>query len=172
MNFATTDRNKCDLGARMALTIDYWLTGSGWAACTVRADGYDCKLSASYLSDALGKLVLAATMVLAGAHSVSVGFDEEPGEYRWSIIRTDNDTVLVNILSFSDLWSNQADADGTLLLSASCAPLEFGKAVSEAAEDVLKKHGLPGYKERWCYDFPSQELELLRSYVAAWERDR
>ena len=111
-------------------------------------------------------------MVLAGAHSVAVGFDEEPGEYRWSIIRTDNGTVLVNILSFSDLWSNQADADGTMLLSASCTPLEFGKAVREAAEAVLKKHGLPGYKERWCYDFPSQELELLRSYVAARERDR
>ena len=170
MNFATTDRNKHDPGARMALTIDYRLTGSGWAACTVRADGHECELSASYLSDALGKLVLAATMVLAGAHSVAVGFDEEPGEYRWSIVRTDDGTVLVNILS--DLWSNQADGDGTLLLSASCAPLEFGKAVRKAAEAVLKKHGLPGYKERWCYDFPSQELELLRSYVAAWERDR
>jgi hypothetical protein len=51
----------------------------GWADCTVRADGNDCKLSASYLSDALGKLILAASAVLADAHSVSVGFDEEPG---------------------------------------------------------------------------------------------
>jgi hypothetical protein len=61
----------------VTLTIDYQLSGSGWADCMVHAD--------EYFSDALGKLVLAAVVVLAGAHSVSVGFDEEPGEYRWRI---------------------------------------------------------------------------------------
>jgi hypothetical protein len=151
----------------VVLTIDYRLTGSGWAECTVRADDRDCKLSASYLSVALGKLVLAAAAVLAGAHSVSIGFDEEPGEYRWSVIRTDAGTVRVSILSFQDLWGNLPDADGTPLLSVSCDPLDFAKSVWEAAEAVLKKHGLVGYKERWGHDFPSQELDLLRSYIAA-----
>jgi hypothetical protein len=63
----------------VTLTIDYQLSGSGWADCMVHADGHDCKLSASYFSDALGKLVLAAVVVLAGAHSVSVGFDTPAG---------------------------------------------------------------------------------------------
>ena len=68
------------------LKIDFRLTGSGWAECTVHADGCECEVSASYLSDALGKLVLAGVAVLADAQSVAVGFDEEPGEYRWAIV--------------------------------------------------------------------------------------
>jgi len=44
----------------LVLTIDYQLTGSGWADCTIRPNERDYKLSASYLSDALGKLLLAA----------------------------------------------------------------------------------------------------------------
>jgi len=154
----------------MALTIDYRLTGSGWARCTVRADGNEHELSASYVSDALGKLVLAAIAVLAGAHSISVGFDEEPGEYRWSIAYTGNDMVRVNILTFWDLWANQQDVDGTPLLSFTCTPLEFGKAVQKAAEAVLKEHGPAGYKERWArHDFPLRELDLLQFHVATSE---
>ncbi|WP_456619368.1 MULTISPECIES: hypothetical protein [unclassified Bradyrhizobium] len=153
------------------LTIDYRLTGAGWADCIIRADEGDCKLSASYLSDALGRLVLAASAVLVGTHSVAIGFDVEPGEYRWSVVRTDGNTVRIVILRFFDLWSNLPDTDGTPLLSVSCAPREFGKAVQAAAEAVLKKHGLADYKERWGHDFPSQELDLLRSYIAAWDSD-
>jgi hypothetical protein len=154
------------------LTVDYRLAGSGWADCTIQADGRDCKLSASHLSDALGKLVLAAAAVLAGAHSVSVGFDVEPGEYRWSVVRTDAGAMCVSILSFQDLWGNLPDTDGTPMLSGWCTPLDFGKAVREAAEAVLAKHGLADYSERWGHDFPSQELDLLRSHIAAWERNR
>jgi hypothetical protein len=153
----------------MTLTIDYRLTGTGWAGCTVRADGRDCELSASYLSDALGKLVLAGIAVLAGAQSMSVGFDEEPGEYRWSIAQAGAGMVRLNILAFQELWGNQPDSDGTPLLSVICARLEFAKAVREAAESVLKQHGPAGYKEEWRYDFPLQELDLLRSYLVAWE---
>lgn len=87
------------------LTIEYRLTGSGWAECTIHADGRQCDVSASYLSDALGKLVLAGVAVLAGAQSVSVGFDEEPGEYRWAIVMTDNDVVRVDVLEFQELWA-------------------------------------------------------------------
>jgi hypothetical protein len=156
----------------VALTIDYRLTGTGWAGCTVRADGRDYELSASHLSDALGKLVLAAAAILAGAHSISVGFDEEPGEYRWSIVQTGHGTGRLTIRSFQDLWGNRPDIDGALLLSVTCAPLEFAEAVRDAAEAVLKRHGPAGYKNQWQYDFPLRELDLLRSYVADWERNQ
>ena len=154
------------------LRIDYRLTGSGWSECTIHADGRECEISASYLSDALGKLVLAGVAVLAGAQSVSVGFDEEPGEYRWAIVMTDNGTVRLDVLEFGELWGNRPDAEGKSLLTFSCAPLEFGKAVCAMAEEVLKKHGLAGYKERWAeHDFPVAELDLLKSYILRWERN-
>lgn len=157
----------------MTLAIDYRLTGSGWADCIVRTGGKDYEISASYLSDALGNLVLAAAAVLAGAHSISVGFDEEPGEYRWAVVRTDNGTVTLTVLSFQELWGNRPDAEGTPLCSWTGHPVDLGRAVRDAAEAVLKAHGLAGYKERWAeHDFPSQQLELLKRYIAQWERNR
>lgn len=157
----------------MSLTIDYRLAGSGWADCTIRVDGQECEVSASYLSDALGNLVLAAVAVLAGAHSISVGFDEEPGEYRWSVVRTDGGTVRLTVLMFQELWGNRPDAEGKALSSWTGHPVDFGRAVRDAAEAVLKEHGLTGYKERWVeHDFPSQQLDLLKSYIATWERNR
>jgi hypothetical protein len=158
--------------AQMILTIDYQLTGSGWADCTIRSGERECKVSASYLSDALRKLVLAAAAVLAGAHHISVGFDEEPGEYRWSVVSTDAGIIQVTISSFQHLWGNLPDADGTPMLSVSCTPLNFGNAVREAAEAALKKHGLVDYNAQWGHDFPSKELELLQSYIAVWGRAR
>jgi hypothetical protein len=155
------------------LKIDYRLTGSGWAECTIHADGRQCDVSASYLSDALGRLVLAGVAVLAGVQSVSVGFDEEPGEYRWAIVMTDNDVVRVDVLEFQELWGNRPDAEGTSLLTFSCRPLEFGQAVCVAAEEVHRQHGLAGYKKRWAaHDFPVAELELLKSYIRRWECNR
>jgi hypothetical protein len=152
------------------LTIDYELTRTGWAACTIRAGVHECKVSASYLSDALGKLILAATAPLVGAHRISIGFDEEPGEYRWSVVCTGAGNVQISILWFEDMWSNLPDADGKLLMSVSCTPLEFAKSVCNAADAVLRKHGLVDYKNRWFeYDFPSREFDLLQSHIALRE---
>jgi hypothetical protein len=148
------------------LKLDYRLVGTGWAECTIDADGRRCDITASYLSDALGKLVLAAVAVLAGVQSISVRFDEEPGEYRWAIVMTGDDVVQVDILSFQTLWDNLPDAQGESLLRFSCAPIDFGKAVYVMADNVLERYGLTGYRQRWdLHDFPIAEFDLLRSYV-------
>jgi hypothetical protein len=88
-----------------SLNIDYRLSGSGWARCTVRFGDAQCEISASYLSDALGKLVLSAVAVLSGFQALSLGFDEEPGEYRWSITRVGADDISIRLLSFDRLWA-------------------------------------------------------------------
>lgn len=113
---------------------------------------------------------MAAIAILAGAHSISVGFDQEPGECRWSIVRIDGRVLRADILSFGDLWGNQPDNEGTPLLFFICTPLEFGKAVQKAAQAVLKKHGSTGYKVQWGHDFPLRELDLLNAHVATWEQ--
>lgn len=157
----------------MSLVIDYRLAGAGWADCTVELGDAKCEVSASYLSDALGNLVLAAVGVLAGFHNVSFGFDEEPGEYRWAVTRVGNDQVSVSLLSFKQLWGNQPDSEGELLLAGTLHPLQFGEAVLHAAGVVLERHGLAGYKEEWVeHDFPVKQLELLREQVASWQGSR
>lgn len=152
------------------LTIDYRLTGAGWAACTIRFNEAACEVTASYLSDALAKLLLGALSVVAELHSVSIGFDEEPGEFRWAIVRNDSDTVRVTIVSFPDSWMNLPDSSGEPLMSFECSTVEFGRAVRDAASRVLEKHGSDGYAETWDMPFPVRELALLESWLAARDR--
>lgn len=153
----------------MALKIDYRLVGAGWAECTVEHAASKCYLSASYLSDALGNLVLAAVGVLAGLHCVETSFDEEPGEFRWAVEWHDNTDVHVRVLRFDELWGNRLSAEGKELLGFTCHPLVFGEAVHKAASIVLAQHGLAGYKEKWVrHDFPQKQLELLHSYIQRW----
>ncbi|MDN3546691.1 hypothetical protein QWZ02_19755 [Kinneretia asaccharophila] len=157
----------------MSLSIEYYLAGSGWAECKVQFGEARCEVSASYLSDALGNLVLAAVAVLAGAHSISVGFDEEPGEYRWAIARSGNNQIDIRLLEFQELWGNRPDAEGKVLMHFAVEPLDFGEAVAAAASRVLEQYGLAGYKDKWVqHSFPSAQLDLLNEYLARWRRDR
>jgi hypothetical protein len=85
---------------------------------------------------------------------------------KWQILGPDP-------LRSQELWDDRPDAEGRSLLRFSCAPLEFGKAVCATADEVLKQHGLAGYKERWAeHDFPVAELDLLKSYILRWEGNR
>jgi hypothetical protein len=157
----------------MSLAIDYRLLNAGWAECTVRVGSVSQELSASYLSDALGNLVLAAVAVLAGLHCVATSFDEEPGEYRWVAERASGTDISPKVLAFDELWGNKPNHEGKVLVETTCHPLVFGEAVHKAASAVLAQHGEAGYKERWMeHDFPLPQLELLAEYIARWRRDR
>ena len=148
----------------MSPEIDYQLTGVGWARCAIRFGETHCEIGASYLSDALGKLVLGAVAVAAGMHSISLGFDVEPGEYRWVITDQPQRAVRVSILEFDELWSRLPDSQGRELLSFVCDPFDFAEAVWVAATRV--REAWPGamYRERWHdHDFPSHALAMLEA---------
>lgn len=154
----------------MSLSIVYALVGTGWSRCTVKAEGHQVELSASYLSDALGNLVLAAIATLSGFRICTFGFDEEPGEYRWVIEAIDTNIVKVEVLEFSELWGKLPNSDGKLLITFKCAPLVFAKAVHEAALAVLNKYGVTGYNDKWSeYPFPERQVAVLGETIAAYE---
>ncbi len=153
----------------MSLTIDYQLVGTGWAKCTIASGGVNCEVTASYLSDALGNLVLCAVSMLSGITSVSFEFDEEPGAYRWNVCLSGPTEVTLSIVSYYGLWG-RSDSEGKPIFSVTCPLLEFGKAVQAAATGVLATHGLAGYMENWAAQpFPSKMLELLNEYVTLRE---
>lgn len=155
----------------MPLSIEYVLTGAGWAECSVRHNATTCKISASYLSDALGKLVLAALAIASGAHSVSVGFDEEPGEFRWVVEHLSSGHLKVRVMKFQDLWSFESDDHGEQLMAFEVPPLEFAEAVARAAGNVLSGYGEAGYKERWVeHEFPARSLSMLNEVLDRWHR--
>lgn len=150
----------------MPLIIDYRLTGTGWARCEVSDGTASSVITASYLSDALGDLVLAATSVVAGFRRVSFGFDEEPGEYRWILTRQFRELEL-KILGFEVFAANNVESEGRLVFQTICDPREFGEAVRTAAKRVLAAAGEKGYFELWArYPFPAAQLRELDRLLA------
>jgi len=144
------------------VTIEYRLDGTGWSECTLANGESKCELTASYLSDALRNLVVAATAIASGFNRVSFGFDEEPGEYRWVLTSPRLNEVEVEILAFDELWGGRPDAEGRSLFKSRCLPEEFAKAVQVAAHRVLEQHGEAGYMTLWHeHPFPSAQLAEL-----------
>ena len=148
----------------MTFALTYCLTGTGWAECTLSDGESSCRITASYLSDALHDLVLAATAVVSGFSRVSFRFDEEPGEYRWVITSPRVNELEVEILRFNELWGDRPDSEGQSLFKVRCLPQAFAKAIQIAATELLEKHGEAGYLERWTeHAFPTSQLaELTR----------
>jgi hypothetical protein len=156
----------------MSLSITYSLVGPGWARCVVESEKSKCELGASYLSDALGNLVLSAIASVSGFRSSTFGFDEEPGEYRWVIESTDVNTISVEVLEFQELWGTKPNTEGKSLFRTVCAPITYARAVAMAANSVLEEHGLDGYLGKWMeHAFPERQLQLLEERIASVQND-
>jgi hypothetical protein len=156
----------------MRLSIDYKLTGLGWAECIVADESRSCTVSASYLSDALRSLVLAATAVASGFRAVTFRFDEEPGEYRWVIRSPRLNEVELSILEFPQLWGDRPDEEGQEIFQTKCLPLTFAEAVLAAAKNLRESLGESGYAEKWAeHPFPVSQLQELERLLTQGEAD-
>ncbi len=152
-----------------ALKLQYRLTGSGWAECDIVADGTLLKVTASYLSDALGQLATAALILRLGAAAARVSFDEEPGEYRWGFDWHRAKSLRMRIWWFDEMWSHRPDDDGKVVLDLIVEDAVFYNAILNTLDDVLKTHGVEGYKEAWVeYPFPKAVHEEPARMVNEW----
>jgi hypothetical protein len=106
--------------------------------------------------------------VLRGSGEVRFSFDEEPGEYRWILKKRDAETYILTILMFTELWGNEPDDVGKVVLEHIFSRVEFAKMVLKTLEDVRHEYGEAGYKEKWLeHDFPASELATLHSLLDA-----
>ena len=146
----------------MHLAMSFELTGVGWARCQITGSEGLCTVTASYLSDALGSLVIAATAVQAGFSRATFSFEEEPGEYRWVITTPRTNEVELSIIEFRSASNEEPDERGKLLLRTRCRPVVFAEAVSTAASRLFSHFGESGYKEQWSeHPFPTKQLAEL-----------
>ena len=146
----------------LSLTIEFEISGTGWARCKLADAQSSFTVTASYLSDALRHLLLAATAVISGFSCVTFRFDEEPGEYRWVITTPRINEVVVEILWFQELWGERPNSAGDVVFRTVCLPQAFAAAVSKAAHTVIGGMGETGYAERWAeHPFPKTQLQEL-----------
>jgi len=151
----------------MKLNFTFRLTGVGWAECHIADEISACTVSASYLSDALRYLVLAATAVLSGFRSATFSFELEPGEIRWLVSSPRINEIEITIVQFRDLYADQLVAEGTTLFKTKCRPRVFAEAVNHAASLILREVGEDGYAKQWnMAPFPSLQLRELARLLA------
>jgi hypothetical protein len=150
------------------VSVDYRLTGSGWSSCTIDIYGQTCVLTASYLSDPLRELVSAMNHMLSGGKEARFSFDEEPGEYRWILNSILGGGLALKILEFPQLWGDKSDAEGRIVLEATCQVRVFAEAVLVSLNCLLEEHGLKGYKETWSNaEFPVDDYRVLCSKLGS-----
>jgi hypothetical protein len=146
----------------MQLTVAYRITGLGWSECVISDEKNSCTVTASYLSDALGHLLLAATAAACLFRRVTFSFEEEPGEYRWVITSPRMNEIEVEIFDFSESWSDKPDDAGKSIFKTKCLPDTFARAVLSAAQQVLGEHGEAGYADKWGeHPFPMLQFREL-----------
>jgi hypothetical protein len=151
----------------MKLDIAFRLTGQGWAECRLVDENAESTVTASYLSDALRHLVLAATAVLSGFRRVTFTFDEEPGQFRWVISSLRMNEIELNLLEFKNLWSDESDSEGVRIFRTICRPRVFAEAVDAATSKLLCEIGEVGYAERWGqHPWPSLQYQELKRLLA------
>jgi hypothetical protein len=156
----------------MRLDLTYRLTGTGWAECTLSDENSSCTVTASYLSDALRHLVVAATAVVSGFSRITFQFDEEPGEYRWVIETLRMNEIELRVLEFPELYGEKPDADGKEIFRTKCLPVTFAAAVCNATADLLAMLGESGYAAQWCeHPFPTLQFQELQRLLELEARD-
>jgi hypothetical protein len=150
----------------VALSIDYKLTGTGWATCTVRPARRNYSFNATYDSNALESLVTAAISALSDINTIAFQFYGQHTDWFWDIQKNDDEKLTIEI---SDVLPRfiEPGCETKLVVKFDCTSTQFATAVLVATEAVLEKHGLKGYKTLWVeHDFPMDLLKLLRKRLA------
>jgi hypothetical protein len=148
------------------IEFEYRLVGTGWSEARFAVGDQWVGLTASYLEDALGDLLLAVRLLVEGDTSARASWAEEPGEYRWLLDRS-NGLVRVRIVALADIYDDAPNEAGELIFDESCDFRAFVAATASGARRVLEQHGETGYREKWVdHPFPTEHLLALEAAVA------
>lgn len=137
---------------------------AGWITATLIDDKTEIVLHASYLSDAPRDLLKAIVALIRGSNKETFFWLEEPGQYGWMLSK-DKDILNIKIYDYSnwlyDKWEENLNR-GKLIFSSSYPLIAFAKLINKEFTNLLKQHGLEGYKKEWSmHEFPLKEKEEL-----------
>ena len=154
--------------AAMSVSLEYKLVGTGWCECLLQVEDCAVTITGSYLSDPLHDFCAAVQSMLQGADTARFSFDEEPGEYRWILKVNGLGTAQLTILEFQELWGNEPDSAGSVLLDCSLHLFTLAQTLHDSMSRMLKEHGESGYLAKWVqHPFPTEGYRQLGKSLAA-----
>ena len=155
----------------MTPIINYELTGTGWSKCTVRPARKSYTFNATYDSDVLGSLVIAAVSLLSDITTISFEFFGNYGTWIWVMERQSGEGVVVEIFESTPRLSGEiSECDVKTVVKFICTEIAFAESVNASALAILKKHGIKGYAElSFNYGYP-KELQIYLSKLIALQK--
>ena len=145
------------------LSIDYELTGAGWAELKWTDAGETLYIAVSYLHDSLGQLAQSA-LELKKLGSAKVFFLDEPGEHHLFLDRA-GESLNYEIRWFDDWasWGIHPPDKYEIVLAGSTSARRCQHQVVITLHRVLEQYGLEGYKEQWVqHEFPEEKYRQLQ----------
>jgi len=150
----------------MDIDINYELEKVGWSKCELKIEKQSLEMTdISYLSDALWDLVNSYNCLLKGENTKDVFFAGEPTGYSWIFEKLDTDRITIKI--FLNTWDEELEIHrDKVLLESECLIIDFGQALYQCLEEILKTYGLDEYK-KVCgeYEFPFFEYRELKDLL-------
>lgn len=145
------------------MKFTYILNGIGWADVLLKINEKELFLSPNDISEPLIKLVDGVlSLIYADKKVVIFEWDEEPRIDKWTSTKREGNSINIKIELFPDSFSKL----GVVAFDEECLLIDFSKEILRAMEEILRTHGLVGYKETWCNsDFPISSYLRLKEYL-------
>lgn len=148
----------------MKVTLD--LVSRGWFSIKLSNGLDEVEIKASYLSNSPAIIISSVRTVLNGSNFASCICQAEPGEYRINFDKS-NEVVNISVLEFPNSYSKDSNSKGKVLFEGTESIGVIAREIKRQYDRLLYKFGLEGYRNIWGYEFPLEELSLLKeSFVA------
>ncbi|MNB78660.1 hypothetical protein D3C75_253680 [compost metagenome] len=152
------------------MKLTYTLTNIGWADVYLEIGHKEIYMEPSYLSEPLIDLTRAIELLIPCLNEpdetrdiVTFEWDSEPAIHSWKITKISNEKIRIEIVLYVD---GIKTLPGELLLNEVCGLNEFVQELVASLENLLKKHGLVGYRKQWYrQDFPISSYLQLKYYL-------
>jgi hypothetical protein len=141
----------------------------GWADPVIECGDQRLKMTASYLSDALGDLLDAVLLLATGSVFAECAWTEEPGGWLWTFGRPNESDVEVEVEFQPDVFAPvgwQPRGSGESRFHCTATLVELATATAVGARRCLEEFGLDGYAQQWVeHPFPRQQLAALQRWL-------
>ncbi|MDQ3365670.1 MAG: hypothetical protein M3680_09605 [Myxococcota bacterium] len=148
-----------------ARPFGWTLSGAGWAVVAVRLSAQQAALemNASYFHDSLRDTATAILALDNGAKEARIVLMDEPGEHHIIVRRVDHQSLDIEVRWYEEWRSWGVGSEAFVNVASGRVRWKtFRGAVISALQDLLREHGVEGYRSEWVkHDFPADELRRL-----------
>lgn len=146
------------------ISLDYNLTGAGWAIAKIGNGEMIVEFDVSYLNDSLLQLAKSAVFIKE-KKAKRIIFMNEPGEHHLILNFINPDELEFELKWYEDWtsWNAIEDESYQSVLQGKTKTTNYINVVRNVLIKIKEKIGLKKYHEMWInHEFPIKEFEKLK----------